>query len=341
MHLAIQYGHAESVKFLLKNGANTTILNKSNHAPIHQCVLSQKPDILRILLDDPNVDIHLGGELGASALHYCAYYDNLDCAKVLFEYKTNMCIPCKNGFFPIHVAAHRCSNKVLEYLISEGSKKGCSKLKMLSFVDGDNNKPLHAAVQFGNIGAVKLCLENGSSIEEVTEMELSTPVHIACSQGSLEILKLMAEKQPDTFLEVINSHDAAQMTPLHKAAMFDHVDIANYLIDQGAYIDSLDKEKRSPLLLAAFRSCSKMINFLIKRGANVHLKDLKSQNLLHLIVNQNSKPAEQAFQIEKTYGSQKNASKYILDLLAEGIIQVRNISLLSCLILKLNFKLNY
>jgi len=323
LHLTIQNGHAESVKFLLSNGANMTFLNKSNHAPIHQCVLSKKPDILRLLLEDPNVDIHLGGELGASALHYCAYHDNLECAQVLVENKANMCIPCKNGFFPIHVAAHRCSNKVLEYLISEGSKKGCSKLKMLSFVDGDNNKPLHAAVQFGNLGAVKLCLENGSSIEEVTEADLSTPVHIACSQGSLEILKLMAEKQPDTFLEVINSHDAAQMTPLHKAAMFDHVDIANYLLDQGTYIDSLDKEKRSPLLLAAYRSCSRMMNLLIKRGANVHLKDSKSQNLLHLIVNQNCRPTKQAFQIEKTYGSEKKASKYILDLLAEGLIQVR------------------
>jgi hypothetical protein len=47
---------------------------------------------------------------------------------------------------------------------------------MLSYVDGDNNKPLHAAVQFSNIGAVRLCLDNGASIEEVIEIDNSTPV---------------------------------------------------------------------------------------------------------------------------------------------------------------------
>ena len=147
---------------------------------------------------------------------------------------------------------------------------------------------MHAALQFGNLGAVKLCLENGASIDEIIEVDKSTPVHVACSQGSFDILKLMAEKQPDVFLEVIHAVDSLQMTPLHKAAMFDHVDIAGYLLDKGAYIDALDKEKRSPLLLAASRNCVKMACFLISKGSNIRLKDSKQRNLIHLIIDQDS-----------------------------------------------------
>lgn len=290
LHIAIEKGLRDCVAFLLSKGADTSIKNKNSYAPIHQCVVYNQPDILELLLshNGNKSDVHLGGENGNTALHTCAYHDNLECAKILIKHKSNICKTCNNGFFPIHVAAQRFSNKVLEFLIDEGNKIGCSKLKMLSFVDGDNNKPLHAAVQFGNLGAVKLCLENGASIDETIEMDNSTPVHVACAQGSFEILKLMFEKQPDLFLEVVHAQDSSQMTPLHKAAMFNHVEIADYLLEKGAFIDALDKEKRTPLLLASIRNCVKMACYLISKGSNIRLKDSSNRNLLHLIIDQDS-----------------------------------------------------
>lgn len=207
LHVAIERGQKDCVLFLMDKGADSNRKNKDHHAPIHYCVMQNQPELLEILLSHPSksVDIHLGGENGSTALHYCAFIDNLECAQVLINHKANFCRPCQNGFFPVHTAAQNCSNRVLEFLLAEGTKQGCSKLRMLSFVDGDNNKPLHAAVQFSNLGAVKLCLDNGASIEEVIEIDNSTPLHIACAQGSLEILKLMYEKQTDTFQEVVHA----------------------------------------------------------------------------------------------------------------------------------------
>lgn len=290
LHIAIENGNKECCLYLLNKGADANIRNKNSAAAIHQCVITNQPEILDLLLShESKIDIHLGGENGATALHYCADTDNIECCKVLIKYNSNLCKPCNNGFFPIHTAAQRSANKVLEFLIEHGNTKGCSRLKMLSFVDGDNNKPLHAAVQFGNIDAVKLCLENGASIDETMEIDNSTPVHVACSQGSIEILKLMADKQLDVFVQVVFMQDSMQMTPLHKAAMFDHVEIAKYLIEKGAYIDSLDKEKRSPMLLAASRNCVKMVCYLISEGASIKLRDNKLRNLLHLVINQEYK----------------------------------------------------
>ncbi len=74
------------------------------------------------------------------------------------------------------------------------------------------------------------------------------------------------------------------MTPLHKAAMFDHVDIAKFLLDKGSYIDSLDKEKRSPLLLAASRNCINCVCYFLAEEASISVKDAKMRNLLHLII---------------------------------------------------------
>ncbi len=152
------------------------------------------------------------------------------------------------------------------------------------------------SVQFGNLNAVKICLENGATIDEIIETDSNrngTAVHVAASQGSLEILKLMAEKQPDLFSMVIHTQDSLGMTPLHRAAMFDHVDVCEFLISQGADIDALDKEKRTPLLMSASRNCVKMICYLLINDANIKLRDSNLCNFVHLIIkedpeNQNS-----------------------------------------------------
>lgn len=67
----------------------------------------------------------------------------------------------------------------------------------------------------GNIEAVEICLRNGGSIDE-QQSDLSTPVHLASSQGSLELLRLMFTCQPELQSTVVRMPDVQGMTPLHK-----------------------------------------------------------------------------------------------------------------------------
>ena len=163
---------------------------------------------------------------------------------------------------------------------------GCTKKNMLTFVDADQNKPLNAAVQFGNLNAVKLCLDHGASIREISDVHNNTPVHIISAQGNLNMLRIMKEKQSYLFNELIHAENTIEMTPLHKAAMFDHVDVAGFLLENGSNLDPIDSEKRSPMLLAASRNCINMVSYLLRKGANINLKDFKNRNLLHLTISQ-------------------------------------------------------
>ena len=102
----------------------------------------------------------------------------------------------------------------------------------------------------GNIEAVEICLNNGGKIDDQQE-DLSTPVHLAASQGSLEILKLMFNCQAELKSKVIGMTDVQGMTPLHKwdcslhslhhssvvgrAAMGDHVDVIEFLLESVSY----------------------------------------------------------------------------------------------------------
>ena len=100
---------------------------------------------------------------------------------------------------------------MLQYLLAEGEKLGCSQLHMLSYKDSDNNRPLHTAVQFGNVYAVRVCLEYGASVAEANEVSGNTAVHTACAQGSLEILKIMQAQQPKVFAELMFANVSGQL----------------------------------------------------------------------------------------------------------------------------------
>ena len=62
---------------------------------------------------------------------------------------------------------------------------------------------------------MEICLKNGGSIDDQQD-DLATPVHLAASQGSLELLQLMFTCQPDLKTRVIRMADIQGMTPLHK-----------------------------------------------------------------------------------------------------------------------------
>jgi ankyrin repeat protein len=62
---------------------------------------------------------------------------------------------------------------------------------------------------------VEICLRNGGKIDDQQD-DLSTPVHLASSQGSMDILRLMFSCQPELQSKVIEMTDVQGMTALHK-----------------------------------------------------------------------------------------------------------------------------
>ncbi|CAL8070273.1 unnamed protein product [Orchesella dallaii] len=131
--------------------------------------------------------------------------------------------------------------------------------------------------------AVELCLRSGAKIS-TQQHDLSTPIHLACSQGAIEIVKLMFQLQPEEKDTCLKSCDLQRMTPLHCASMFDHNELVEFLVKQGASVNVLDKERRSPLHLAAFRNGWRTMKTLIRLGANISLKDNDNRNVLHAAV---------------------------------------------------------
>ena len=95
-----------------------------------------------------------------------------------------------------------------------GKSCGYTTSELLSCYDSEGNVPLHSAVHAGDIKAVEICLEYGSNISS-QQHDLSTPLHLACSQGAIEIVKLMLNNSLQDKLSLLTIPDAQQMTPIH------------------------------------------------------------------------------------------------------------------------------
>ncbi|XP_041563932.1 transient receptor potential cation channel subfamily A member 1 isoform X3 [Drosophila elegans] len=249
LHIAVECDAYEALDYLLSIPVDTGVLNEKKQAPVHLATELNKVKSLRVMGQYRNViDIQQGGEHGRTALHLAAIYDHEECARILW-----------------------------------GEQRGCTREEMISFYDSEGNVPLHSAVHGGDIKAVELCLKSGAKIS-TQQHDLSTPVHLACAQGAIDIVKLMFEMQPLEKRLCLSCTDVQKMTPLHCASMFDHPDIVSYLVAEGADINALDKEHRSPLLLAASRSGWKTVHLLIRLGACISVKDAASRNVLHFVI---------------------------------------------------------
>jgi len=75
------------------------------------------------------------------------------------------------------------------------------------------------------------------------------------------------------------------LPPLHIAARRGHIDVAAYLISQGADVNKKDTLVFTPLAHAAMRGRARMISLLLKHGATVDARDRDGLTALHYVSN--------------------------------------------------------
>ncbi|XP_033116145.1 transient receptor potential cation channel subfamily A member 1-like [Anneissia japonica] len=278
LHLAVINNHIHLIDVLLREGQNASILNDLQMAPLHLACDLDNTDAIRALCQHPNVDINQQAEFGKTALHVCAQKDRLAAAITLLDFKPMMCIKDSNGAFSVHCAATNGSKNVLGILLEKAEKCGYSRNILFSFTDKEGNTALHAAVNSGSQRAVEVCIEQGSPIN-FQQSDQSTALHLASSQGCVEIVKLILDK--DDECQVLEMRDIEGMTALHRASAFDHIGIVKLLLKKGASIDIKDCEGRTPLMLAASRGSWRTVNALISMNADYQLRDIGDRNFLH------------------------------------------------------------
>ncbi len=105
-----------------------------------------------------------------------------------------------------------------------------------------------------------------------------TPLSLAASNGSSEVVKLLIEKGAS-----IECEDEVGRTPLSLAVENDHSEVMNILLAKGAEIEHNGiKWRRTPLSWAAYIGHSEVVELSLENGADIKHKSNDGSSPLYL-----------------------------------------------------------
>uniref|UniRef100_A0A671XZX4 Transient receptor potential cation channel, subfamily A, member 1b n=1 Tax=Sparus aurata TaxID=8175 RepID=A0A671XZX4_SPAAU len=282
LHWAVESNKEESCRTLLDLGADPNLLNTALMSPLHLAVSLGHNNLVELLLSYSTTDANLQGDLGNTPVILACSINNFEALSILIKHGARLCKQNKLGHFPIHAAAFAGAKKAMEVILKNGEELGHQIEQHINYLDKSRSSPLHLAVRGGNIEAIRFCIANGARIDQ-QQNDKSTPLHLACTQGATEVVKLMLSSFGQVG-DIINLTDGANQTPLHRATIFDHTELAEYLISLGADLNCIDCKGNSPLLLATSCGAWRTVTLLLSKGANVNVRDRCGCNFLHLAI---------------------------------------------------------
>ncbi|XP_065826126.1 transient receptor potential cation channel subfamily A member 1-like isoform X2 [Oscarella lobularis] len=293
LHWAITFEKPEAVKLLLRNGAATDVKTTTWETALHTAVRIQSNEMVLILATHEGIDVNIRGEHARTPLHMASLGENTDIVDTLMAHKAYPCIADGNGLRPIHLASRQGKPHMVNYLIDLAVTRFNYPLdNVVNFTDDDGMSGLHQAISGGNIPVAKLLLERGCRLFN-TDSRAESPFHLACSQGSVPMIETILNHCKDATEKLLEAKDPTGQTPLHKAAIFNHLTVAKFLINKGASVNATDNFGRTPLLVAAQAGSKETMQFLLSQGADTDRRDTNNRNFIHLaIIKQNEPVAE-------------------------------------------------
>ncbi|XP_074127056.1 uncharacterized protein LOC141544580 isoform X5 [Sminthopsis crassicaudata] len=119
LHLACVTGHLDVVSLLVERKCELDLLDQDRRTPLMKAIQCQQEECATILLEhgaDPNI-----GDNNNNALHYVAYFQNIDIAAKLLRYKADIEAKNKEGLTPLFFAVRANKCDMADFLLKNGA----------------------------------------------------------------------------------------------------------------------------------------------------------------------------------------------------------------------------
>ena len=264
---ALSKSHFRVAELLLQNGARINVrgdapLCLALHFSDDNCVHS-----VNFLLKH-GADVNAMGEQNWTPLCLAALRGCLKVTRILLEHKVEVDGPNITGQTPLHLV----STKMEPDLPGEGERSTLTRLLAENGADVDardenDRTPLHFASYHGRPEIARVLLDHGAN-PQAENIQGRSPLHevsqgncrkwcrgqlcsfprnrVFCPQVALNVALLLLERGAD-----VNSLDKDRVTPLHLASSFGLLEIARLLLDHGATANVENIHGQTPLHLVS------------------------------------------------------------------------------------------
>ncbi|KAK6487546.1 hypothetical protein HHUSO_G8755 [Huso huso] len=288
---AAKSGDSEVVKKLctLQN-VNCRDIEGRLSTPLHFAAGYNRVAVVEYLLQH-GADVHAKDKGGLVPLHNACSYGHYEVAELLVTHGAVVNVADLWRFTPLHEAAAKGKYEICKLLLQHGAdpiKKNRDGHTPLDLVkDGDTDiqdllrgdAALLDAAKKGCLARVKkLCSPENVNCRD-TQGRHSTPLHLAAGYNNLEVAEYLLQHGAE-----VNSQDKGGLIPLHNAASYGHVDVAALLIKYNACVNATDTWAFTPLHEAAQKGKTQLCALLLAHGADASLTNQEGQSPLDLVM---------------------------------------------------------
>ena len=272
---------------------------------LHIASINKHLPIVQYFIEKQNFNIDIKGHDDKTPLHYACEYGHFIIVEYLISKGANINAKDKNGNYAIHHASIGGHLPIVQYLIENQNfdihLKGAYEMTPLHFAcqkgkifvakyliekqNADINSrggyemtPIHCASTEGHNHIIEYLISKGANINVKNE-DGNYPIHFAASLGRYSTVQYFIEKLKNIEIDIKGKNDK---TPLHYACECHRLEIAAFLISNGAKINSKDENGNCAIHYACYYGSHPIVQFLVeKQGADVNIKSNHLATPLH------------------------------------------------------------
>lgn len=167
---------------------------------------------------------------------------------------------------PLHFAAARGHFQTVQILLEHSAEVDAK--------DFYSNTPLHLAA---DAESAKSLISKGAEVNAKNRWN-QTPLYRAICLGRLEVVKVLVENNASLETPIVGDG----LNALQAAAKSGHIDIVNYLLEQGVNVEKIGDYMRPPLHLAVEKGDIATVNALLQKSANKESQGAWKNTPLHV-----------------------------------------------------------
>ena len=204
------------------------------------------------------VDVNAPHADGTTAVHWAAYWDDLDTVKLLIGAGANVNAANEFGVTPLSLACTNGNAAVVEALLTAGANANSAQ------VTGET--ALMTCAWSGDAQSVRWLVARGADVNAQESAYGQTALMWAASERHANVVRVLVENGAD-----VHARSKAGYTPLLFAARVGDIESARILLAGRANVNDTDiVTTASPLLVATVRGHTALAAFLLDHGADAN-----------------------------------------------------------------------